>query len=165
MKNFFAMLLAFAMLFTMIGCSFSEDIHENDSETIGELESAPLGNEETVDNPSAKPPLENDSESDIETSEPEKKDVYLQSWYGSYVYNTVYDNLVTWIPKNPGADRLLVWPFTFPLYNGDEDIELLEIISGVPQIIGESEDVAELNAESLICNNDSGAINSVILAA
>ena len=161
MKNFFAMLLAFAMLFTMIGCSFSEDIHENDSETIGELESDPLGNEENVDNSSAEQPLENDSESDIETSEPEKKDIYLQSWYGSYVYNTVYDNLVTWIPKNPDADRLLVWPFTFPLYNGDEDIELLEIISGVPQIIGESEDVAELNAEILSVMDSLGREESI----
>ncbi len=139
MKNFFAMLLAFAMLFTMIGCGEAFGISEEDSV-----------NDENITDEIETDLLDSVSVNDEEPEKTEKveepkapQEVTLRS---DHVYDlTKYDGLFKWLPKNKKDTIVRAETSTWTMYGGKETYSTFYIMDAVPQFREKNEDTVALN--------------------
>ncbi len=136
MKNFFAMLLAFAMLFAMIGCGEASGISEEDSV-----------NDENIEGQIEADLLNSVPENTEEPEKTEKVDapqeVKLRSDHVSDL--TKYDNYFKWLPKNKEATTVHAEIETWTMYGGEETLSMVYIYNAVPQFREYNDCTVELN--------------------
>ncbi len=135
MKNFFAMLLAFAMLITMIGCGEASGISEEDSV-----------NDENITDEIEIDSLDSVSENTEESEKLEvPTEIGLESIHLSEGELSIYDSVFKWLPKDEKSQRVSAEVSIWTMYGGEETLSMVYIYNAVPQFREYNDCTVELN--------------------